>query len=194
MKRIPIFGLPALLVAIWTVGTLGTPPAAAQPAAPPDKFERLPWTMDEVRNTYDEGFTLIYSRSGTRKNGEEATGTHSFEITATSQWDASIDNVWEEGGERHIATDRLNWQDAVLLGAFPASRDTEFTVTGEETVTVPAGTFETVVVETTNSYLETRHTHWLVVDQPGVYAKWIDHGKEGEPAHLVMELTEIRAP
>ena len=28
-----------------------------------------------------------------------------------------------------------------------------------------------------NSFFESEATYWLVVDQPGVYAKWVDFGE-----------------
>jgi hypothetical protein len=46
----------------------------------------------------------------------------------------------------------------------------------------------------TNSFFHTRDTYWLIDNQPGVYAKWIDYGKQDSPINVVMELLEVRLP
>ena len=71
---------------------------------------------------------------------------------------------------------------------------TMFASSSSEQVETPVGTFDTVVVEVTNSFFETRDTYWLISDQPGVYAKWVDHGKVDDEANIVMILQEVIRP
>jgi hypothetical protein len=154
----------------------------------------LPWTVEGVKQAYAVGTKLSYGRSGTGSGGQEVGGTHSFLVTGASDLVVEIDDVWEDGPESNGGTSVLEWDRAVFLESFPGSPDTRFEVLGEERVETPAGTFDTVVVEVTNGFFGTRDTYWLIEDQPGVYAKWVDHGKTGDEANLVMTLESISRP
>lgn len=168
--------------------------SAAQVPAPVSVFDAIPWSLDGLKKTYGVGTRLSYSRSGTDDDGQPVGGTHTFEVTDARDLVVSIDSVWKDGGKKGTGFNQYEWEKAVFLESHPGSSSTEFSVKGSETVEVPAGSFETVVVEVSNSFFRTRDTYWLIVDQPGVYAKWVDHGKQDEPADIVMELVEIELP
>lgn len=179
------------------------PPAADEvevahwQAPPPPSaslFEGLPWTLDGIKEIYQEGATLIYARSGIDKDGATVSGTHTFEVKEITPQVINIDSIFDDGMRKGTGSNTYDWDRAVFLESFPGSDSTEFSVTGNETVTVPAGMFETTVVEVTNSFFKTRETYWLIDDQPGVYAKWVDYGKQDSPANVVMELIEVRLP
>ena len=161
--------------------------------APEPKLEALPWTLQGLKDTYTVGTKIVYSRSGTTADGGEAAGVHTFEVTEVTELIVGIDSVWEDGG-RSSGFNTYSWDDAVFLESNPGSDKTEFEVLGNEQVETPVGTFDTVVVEVTNSFFEARDTYWLISDQPGVYAKWVDHGKVDDEANIVMTLQEVIRP
>lgn len=179
----------------------GAPPAepaweaVATPESPPASiFDEIPWTLDGLKKAYVTGTRLSYSRSGTDDDGAPVGGTHTFEVTEVGGQVVSIDSVWQDGGRKGTGFNQYEWEKAVFLESNPGASDTVFSVKGTETVVVPSGSFETVVVEVSNSFFRTRDTYWLIVDQPGVYAKWVEHGKEDAPANIVMELVDIELP
>jgi hypothetical protein len=141
-----------------------SPPAAEEleftgwQAPSASMFDGLPWTLDSVKETYEEGLVLSYARSGTDKDGEATSGTHTFEVKEVTSQTISIDSVFDDGMSKGTGWNIYDWDNAVFLESFPGSDSTEFSVIGNETVTVPAGTFETTVVEVTNSFFTTRDT------------------------------------
>lgn len=74
---------------------------------------------------------------------------------------------------------------------FPESEPMAYRVTGEERVTVSAGTFLCTVVE--GIFDDYREKYWMINDKPGVYAKLIKDGKtfSGDPLYVVTELSKI---
>jgi hypothetical protein len=62
-----------------------------------------------------------------------------------------------------------------------------------ESVQVPAGTFDTVVVEL-RDFFGAHQTVWLIKDKPGIYAKVVDHGNqqdEADKTEMTYELTKF---
>jgi len=74
---------------------------------------------------------------------------------------------------------------------FPESEPVAYRITGEERITVSAGTFLCTVVE--GIFDDYREKYWMINDKPGVYAKLIKDGKSfsGDPLYSVTELSKI---
>ena len=62
---------------------------------------------------------------------------------------------------------------------------------GQETVTVPAGTFICNVVEGMRG--DKMYRFWMLMDKPGVYAKIIEEGEDifGDSEYIVTELVAL---
>ena len=74
---------------------------------------------------------------------------------------------------------------------YPEERTYPFRVVKEETITVPAGTFNCLVIEGIG-YFEERIKYWMIIDQPGVYARMIKTKEEfGKDEYRVQELMKI---
>ena len=153
----------------------------------------LPWTVDDLKQALVPGTTMAYSVSGTDDRGEEVGGTYSFEVTKATDWSVEYEAVQKEGGSTQTSMKSSRWEDAQFLATQP---DAEFEIVGTEEVETPAGTFETVVVKARAEIVGKwrRQTYWMIPDQPGVYAKFVDHGKDGREKNLVMVLEEVTRP
>ena len=90
-----------------------------------------------------------------------------------------------------------------LLDDLDTARDTarrfsvekpEYELKARETITVPAGEFDTVVAEI-KGFFGAHQTVWMIVDKPGLYAKvnvLANAGAEGDQTNLVYELAEVK--
>ncbi len=76
---------------------------------------------------------------------------------------------------------------------FPQEEMPFYRVVGQETITVPAGTFACTVVEAYDDFDERKMKLWMVNDKPGVYARWIESKKNFSRRDVfVWELNEIQ--
>lgn len=73
---------------------------------------------------------------------------------------------------------------------FP-EKEMNFRVTGQETITVPAGTFHCTVIEALGDFDEYRKL-WMIDDKPGVYARIIADKPGDFGSYSVYELQEIK--
>jgi len=166
----------------------------ALPAPAEEGSDSLPWTVEDLKESYTVGTKITYSRSGTNKKGEEAGGTHYFEVKDAGPKAVAIDSVWQDGGGKSSGFNQYYWdQDLMFLESMSKA---EFEITGAEQIETPAGTFDTVVVKVKREFFDDwkRQTYWLIPDQPGVYAKLVDHGSDEKPANIVMILQEVSRP
>lgn len=153
----------------------------------------LPWTLEDLQQAFRPGVKITYSRSGTNDEGEEVGGTSVFEVVEATEQQVHIAASWEdplnqEWGSGPIETD---WESAMFLESLSGA---EIEVVGSERVEIPAGVFDTVVVELTHDFFGTTDRYWLVPDQPGVYARVVDYGKEEDDQEIVLTLQEVRRP
>jgi hypothetical protein len=75
---------------------------------------------------------------------------------------------------------------------YPIEELNYYTVIGEKTITVPAGTFKCMVIEAENDFGNGKNRYYLINDLPGVYAKIIIAEKEFDKEKYTMyELAEI---
>ncbi len=148
----------------------------------------IPWTGENMMSALKKGDISKYSFSGVDKKGRSTEGTLAIHITEIHE------QVF--GFEMHKKTDKssamnrksTDWDDIYMDTVF----DPVATVVGAETVTTPAGTFETVVVnaDVERSGTIRRQTYWMIIDQPGVYAKWVNYDKIDEPTEITYILQE----
>lgn len=177
------------LLAVAVTGTFALPPGAQEDSA------AIPWTVEGLRETFVPGTRITYSREGTNSKGEEIVGGNlTLDVTEATEQIVGFTRVAHDPGlGTGTGYPNLKWEDAMFLISFSGG---EATVVGEEQVETPAGTFDTVVVEVTHDFFDTKHVYYMIADQPGVYAKFIDYGKEreGEESNIVMTLEEVSKP
>ncbi len=70
-------------------------------------------------------------------------------------------------------------------------KEMSFRVTGQETITVPAGTFQCTVIEAVGDF-DTNKKLWMINDKPGVFAKMIADKPGDFGSYSVYELQEIK--
>ncbi len=77
---------------------------------------------------------------------------------------------------------------------FPYEAPPMYRVVGEETITVPAGTFACTVVEAYDDFEEAKRKYWMITDQPGIYARIIESKQQFEDSRefRIWELEKIR--
>lgn len=151
-----------------------------------------PWTVDELKGRLKMGTVLTYAVSGTDAKGKSIDDEQRIVIKGGD--DASIkvasDRKSDEGKPTYGQAKTIEWSK--FSPTFYVERPTEKMV-GAETVEVPAGSYETTKAEVEGFFGE-RYTVWMIRDEPGVYAKVIDHGNANEPdakTEIVYELASI---
>lgn len=178
-KCLVSISVPAWLVLSATVALAQSPASA-------------PWSETELRAALQPGFTTVYDRSGKNDKGTSVSGTQRFEVKELYEPTVVIDSTWEDPGakEKSSGKNELKWKDARFMASFSGS---ESRVLGTEKVETPVGTFDTVKVEVTNDFFKTRQIYWMIPDQPGVYARYEDFGKNGGQ-DIVMTLRKVTRP
>lgn len=151
----------------------------------------LPWTVESVRKALTVGTVLVYTEKGTDSFGDPVDRHYSYEIT---QADESGIDYSSRGTHPEDPTETLGgggagshkWEDDEPISPFfVPGLVAEITLLRSEQVTVPAGTFDCVVVELTGEFFGKSNTVWMIPDKPGVYAKVVEED-------LVYELVGIR--
>jgi len=170
------------------------PEAEPEPPAPkgiaPDAVE-LPWMYDDVKGAVKGGTKYVYAISGTDEKGKEVSDTYACAIKSATDANVGIscnrvDNPLKGAGE--LAT--VDWSKFSPMFALEKP---EHTLVERTKVTVPAGEFDTVVVEIKDFFGNTKKV-WMAVDKPGVYAKVVElpnAGTEDDQTELTYELKEI---
>lgn len=173
------------------------PEAEAEPAAPkglaPDAVE-LPWSYDDVKGSFGAGTKYVYALSGTDEKGKAVEDKFECAVKKADEAAAGlscnrVDQPIKGAGE--LAT--VQWSKFSPMFALEKP---EHTLVERTKVTVPAGEFDTVVVELKDFFGNTKKV-WMVVDQPGVYAKVVElpnAGAEGDETELTYELAEVVKP
>lgn len=160
--------------------------------------EKLPWNdpykmMMSLENTHQ----LIY------KYANLIEGTKTFENktlkaevkASEKEQTLSIDFIFQ-------GYDRFNLPDDSAMPSnqfnfrfdnktYPL-KDLFIRITGEETITTKAGTFNCLVLEALSNTYEESYKLWMIIDKPGIYAKIIAD-KSGMFGHYhIFELTNIK--
>lgn len=154
----------------------------------------LPWMYDDVKGSIKGGSKFVYALSGKDAEGKEVSDTFECKVKSTSDADAGIacarvDNPAKGAGE--LAT--VEWSQFSPMFALEKPKH-ELLERAE--VEVPAGKFDTVVVEL-EDFFGNRKKVWMVVDQPGVYAQVVElpnAGAEDDQTELTYALKEVVTP
>src|SRR5690606_35416525 len=135
----------------------------------------------------------VYRLTGTDAKGKAVEDEFVWEIKGTDDKSVKVNqhrkSQIDDPVSKQVAT--LDWTE--MAPCFSMEKPTH-EVSGRENVTVDAGSWETVVTDA-KDFFGNHRTFWMIPDQPGVYAKVVDHGnanEEGDQIELVYELQEIR--
>lgn len=166
----------------------------AAPKAPPEVDEKAPpWTVDAVQTAIRPGTKLKYARSGTDAKGKKAAGELTYVVRSASMDGAATSYTIEPDPGTNKASSQIANTSWSNLGPFFAMEKAELTVTGRESVTVPAGTFQASVAELKDFFGNQKRV-WMIVDQPGIYAKVVDAGNAGDESdktEITYELVSV---
>jgi hypothetical protein len=164
-------------------------------AAPP-KVDPLapPWKPDAVSAALTAGTKVVYARSGTDAKGKKAGGELTYVVrSATMEAAATSYTIEPDPGTNKASSQIANTSWSNLSPLF-AMEKPEAKVLGRESVTVPAGTFEASKAELSD-FFGNKKTVWMIVDQPGIYAKVVDAGNDGDAAdktEITYELVSVQ--
>lgn len=163
-------------------------PKKVDPTAPP-------WTVDAIRAAMQPGTKAIYERSGTDAKGKKVGGKLTYALSNASDDGATTSyTIDPDPGTNKASSQPANTPWSTLSPFFAMEKPT-VTVSGREEVTVPAGKFMASKAELAD-FFGNKKTVWMIVDQPGVYAKVQESpnaSAEGDKTAIVYELVEIKA-
>jgi hypothetical protein len=151
----------------------------------------LPWTIDALKEM-PMGTVATYSVSGLDAKGKEVTDTYIATFKGGDDKSARVNEFLVSNKEDPVSSQvkTLDWSQ--LSPLFSIERP-ESKVLRRETVEVPAGSFETVVVDI-NGFFGAHNTVWMIADKPGVYAKVEKHAnanEEGDQTAMVFQLESV---
>lgn len=149
---------------------------AATPKKDPNALE-MPWSVDSMKASLPMGLTLEYAVTGTDAKGKPVEDTYQAVVKATNPGGVGV--VAFHTSAKGEAAKQLQTVDWSKYSPFFAVERPEMTLVRKESVTVPAGTFDTVVVEL-KGFFGAHRTVWMVADKPGVYARVVDHPNRSE--------------
>ncbi len=174
-----------------TTVTAGEGPKTPKPVDP----TALPWSIDDVRSALAAGTKLVYVRSGVDAKGKKVGGKLTYLLRATNDEGATTSYTVDPDPGTNLASSQaahVPWSNS---GPFFAMERPTSKVSGRESVTVPAGTFEASVAEV-DDFFGNHKKLWMIVDKPGVYAKVVDGGANdpADKTEITLELEAIVAP
>lgn len=164
-------------------------------AAPPKVDPTAaPWTYEAVMTALTPGTKAVYKRSGTDAKGKKAGGELTYVVRGSTKDAAATSYTIEPDPGTNKASSQVANAPWSQLSPFFAMEKVETNVKGRESVTVPAGTFEASVAELSD-FFGNKKTVWMIVDQPGIYAKVVDAGNSGDEAdktEITYELVSVQ--
>jgi hypothetical protein len=171
-------------------------PTKTDTKAAPPKVDPMapPWTSDSVMAALKAGTKVVYARSGTDAKGKKASGQLTYLVRGAQMDGAATSYTIEPDPGTNKASSQIANTSWSNLSPFFGMEKTETKVLGRESVTVPAGTFETSKAELTD-FFGNKKTVWMIVDQPGISAKVVDAGNEGDAAdktEITYELVSVQ--
>jgi len=166
---------------------------AAAKAKEPKALE-MPWKASDVRRALPAGSSLTYAIRGTNEKGKPVEDEFVAEIEGNTEEGVRF-KAYRRSQAKNPAVTQLQSGQWSQLSPLFAVEQAETSLVRREPIQVPAGTFDTVVVEL-KGFFGQHYTAWMVEDRPGVYAKVEEHpkiGQEGDKTALTYELTTIDA-
>lgn len=135
-----------------------------------DKMEMMMSLVDLKQLTYK--FSSLVEDVETFEHKTFIAEVHSI----PAEQSLSIDNIFEGYDRHNLPEDSEFSANKLDLGGYSNNlypvKDENFRISGTETVTTPAGTFDCLVIEMVVNY-EVRRKLWMIKDKPGIYAKVI---------------------
>ena len=166
---------------------------AAKPVKDPNVLA-MPWTVDGLKEGLSMGMQLEYALTGTDAKGKPVEDTYTGKVKANNASDVGVVAYRGTQASEPIATQVATLSWSTLSPFFSVERPSTELVR-KESITTPAGTFDTVVVEV-KGFFGAHRTVWMVADKPGVYAQVVDHGTatdEADQTELTYVLTSVAA-
>jgi hypothetical protein len=163
------------------------PPKAADPKAPA-------WSFDDVRNGLKAGTKLVYTRTGVDGKGKKVDDVLTYVLRSASSDGAGTSFTIEPNPGSNDASSQVATMKWSSVSPFFAMENPEVAVSGRESVTVKAGTFEVAVAEL-KDFFGNEKSVWMILDKPGIYAKVVDRGNADpeDKTEITSELTAIEA-
>lgn len=155
----------------------------------------LPWTFTQIRDGLPVGTSLRYAVEGKNAKGKNVEDTLIAQIKGTSDKEVKFVS-YRQSQDKDASVKQLQTGRWTGFSPFFAVEQAEQTLVQRETIEVPAGTFDTVVVEL-KGFFGQHYTVWMIRDRPGVYAKVVEHAstaQEGDKTALVYALSELNLP
>jgi hypothetical protein len=203
LSRLPIVALCALFACDGD-----SKPKAAEPApveakkAPEPKKEEvkeeapkeaalaLPWMREKVAETMTPGTELVYKLSGVDAKGKKVEDDYRCQVKSNDTRSIgtvcnTVNKPSKDKGATMVAT-----RDVSAFSPFFAVERPEHTLLRRESVTVPAGTFETVVADL-KDFFGADYTIWMIADKPGIYAKVHEKPRAGDDADKTDKTFEL---
>ncbi len=170
---------------------------APKAEAPPADPTAAPWTDVQVREAMGAGTKLVYARTGTNAKGKKVEDTVTFVLRSNTDEGAGTSFTIEPDPGTNAASSQVATMAWTKQSPFFAMEKPTVKISGRESVTVPAGTYEASVAELTDFFGNSK-TVYMVVDKPGVYAKVLEKANTAadpkDKTDLVYELKAIEAP
>ena len=157
----------------------------------PNKLE-LPWNGDAMQASLQMGLQIEYKVTGTDAKGKPVEDTYFGEVKANNPAEVGVSQYLGAQKDEPIAGQVAKTPYGQFSPFFLVER-AEHELVKLESVTVPAGTFDTVVVDL-KGFFGAHKTVWMIKDKPGIYAKVVDHGNTKEDktqTETTFELTKI---
>lgn len=153
-----------------------------------------PWKFEQMKDSLKVGLVLDYAMSGTDAKGKPVQDELHGEVTGHEEMDVKI-LEYKKSAAGNPAVTQPQGHPWVEVSPFFWVEQREVEYQRRESVTVPAGTFETVVAHITG-FFGNDLTVWMIVDKPGVYAKVVEHpnsksAEEGDQTEITYELAKI---
>lgn len=152
----------------------------------------LPWTSDSIKEALEMGTAVEYAVAGTDAKGKAVQDTYYGTIKANNASDVGVNKFHARMAKDPVAKQVATLPWGSFSPFFPMEKP-EHELVKLEQVKVPAGTFDTVMIEL-RDFFGAHQTVWLIKDKPGVYAKVVDHGnanEESDKTEIVYELVKI---
>lgn len=155
-----------------------------------------PWSFDGVKTNLKIGTKLAWEMTGTDKKGKPISDTLHGEIHGHDDLDVKI-MEYKESQKKIPAVMQPQGHPWGKLSPFFHVDQSETKLLRKESVQVPAGTFDCVVTEVTG-FFGNHLTVWMIADQPGIYAKVVQHPntknddvKAAQPTDVTYALVSI---
>lgn len=159
------------------------PKPAPDPNAPP-------WTYETVRDAMAPGTKVVYARSGVDAKGKKVGGKLTYVISSADKDGPTTSYTIDPDPGTNKASAMPATTPWTATSPFFAMEKPTTTIVGKESVTVPAGTFETSRAEVKDFFGNTK-TVWMIIDKPGLYAKVVDAGNDSDKQEIVFELVAL---